>query len=242
MWYHQVPAFSKNYHVITYDVRCAGKTHSPREDYSMPLLAEDICELVKAIASANLKPEEVRCFLLGYSMGGRIALEAAINHPQMVRGLVLANSGVGLARPAPDATERRQALLDLLSKGDMKKVTEMMTTSAFSPGFRSRNPSEFDRYMKVKLQQKPDGLVRTMQTLGSATTPPDLSKVKCPVLIIVGENDAYMGVEQGKQAHEAIAGSKLVILSTGHASAIEAPDRFNAAVLEFLSGVRGSPT
>jgi 3-oxoadipate enol-lactonase len=81
-----------------------------------------------------------------------------------------------------------------------------------------------------------------MQALASTTTPPDLSKVKCPVLLIVGENDAYMGVEPGKQAHEAIAGSKLVILPTGHASAIEAPDKFNSAVLEFLSGVRGSTT
>jgi 3-oxoadipate enol-lactonase len=255
MWYHQVPVFSKSYCVITYDVRGAGKTDSPKGDYSMPLLAEDVCELVKAIAFVNLmsvdsmeqmmkaqKPEEAQCFLLGYSMGGRIALEAAINHPQMVKALVLANSGVGLARPAPDAAERRQALMELLSKGDMKKVTEMMTTSAFSPGFRSKNPSEFDKYMKVKLQNKADGLARTMQTLGSATTPPDLSKVKCPVLIIVGENDAYMGVEQGKQAHEAIAGSKLLILPTGHASAIEAPDRFNSAVLEFLSGVRGPTT
>jgi 3-oxoadipate enol-lactonase len=256
MWYHQVPVFSKSYCVITYDVRGSGKTDSPKGDYSISLLAEDLCELVKAIAFVNLmsvdsmeqmmkaqKPEEAQCFLLGYSMGGRIALEAAINHPQMVKALVLANSGVGLAPPpAPDAAERRQALLELLNKGDMKKVTEMMTTSAFSPGFRSKNPSEFDKYMKVKLQNKADGLVRIMQTLGSATTPPDLSKVKCPVLIIVGENDAYMGVEQGKQAHEAIAGSKLVILPTGHASAIEAPDRFNSAVLEFLSGVRGSTT
>jgi 3-oxoadipate enol-lactonase len=255
MWYHQVPVFSRSYCVITYDVRGSGKTDSPKGDYSISLLAEDVCELVKAIAFLNLmsvdsmeqmmkasRPDEAQCFLLGYSMGGRIALEAAINHPEMVKALVLANSSVGLTPPSPDAAERRRALLELLGKGDMKKVAEMMTTNAFSPGFKSKNPSEFGRYMKVKLQNKPDGLARIMQALASATAPPDLSKVKCPVLIIVGENDAYMGVEQGKQAHEAIAGSKLVILPTGHASAVELPDKFNSAVLEFLSGVRGSTT
>jgi pimeloyl-ACP methyl ester carboxylesterase len=47
-----------------------------------------------------------------------------------------------------------------------------------------------------------------------------------------------MGVEQGRQAHEAIAGSKLVILPTGHAAAVELPEKFNSAVLEFLSEVR----
>ena len=61
---------------------------------------------------------------------------------------------------------------------------------------------------------------------------------KCPVLIIVGENDLLMGAEQGKQARKAIAGSKLLILPTGHAAAIELPDKFNSAVLEFLSKVR----
>lgn len=51
----------------------------------------------------------------------------------------------------------------------------------------------------------------------------------------LGENDQYMGIEQGKQAHEARTGSKLVILPTGHAAAIVLPEKFNAAVLEFLS-------
>ena len=54
-----------------------------------------------------------------------------------------------------------------------------------------------------------------------------------------GENDLYMGVEQGKATHEAIVGSKLIILPTGHAAAIELPDKFNSAVLEFLSAVKG---
>ena len=253
MWYHQVPVFSKNYCVITYDVRGAGKTDSPKGDYPIPPLAEDVCELVKAITLLNMmnidsmqqmatatRPEEATCLLLGYSMGGSIALEAAIKHPEMVKALVLANSSLGFAPPSQESIGRRQTLMESLGKGDMKKVAEMMTTSAFSPGFKSKNPSEFDKYMKVKLQQKPDGLARIMQSLATAaTSPPDLSKVKCPILLIVGENDAYMGVEQGKQAQQTIPGLKLVILPTGHASAIEAPDQFNSAVLEFLSAVRG---
>ena len=76
-----------------------------------------------------------------------------------------------------------------------------------------------------------------MRSLGESTIPPDLSRVKCPVLLIIGENDLLMDVEQGKQAHEAIVGSKLVVLPSGHAAAIELPDRFNSTVLEFLSGL-----
>jgi 3-oxoadipate enol-lactonase len=92
--------------------------------------------------------------------------------------------------------------------------------------------------MKVKMQNKPEGITRLMGALATPSPPPDLSKIKCPVLIIVGEHDSYMSVEQGKLAQQAIAGSELVILPTGHAAAIEAPDKFNAAVLDFLSRVK----
>ena len=231
MWYHQVPVFSKSYRVITYDIRGSGKTERRKGEYSISLFAEDAYQLMKAI-----RVDEA--YFLGYSMGGRIALELALNHAELVKALVLANSSVGLIPPSPEALERRRVTLELLDKGDMKKVAEMMTTGAFSPDFKSKNPTEFKKYMKVKLQNKPDGIARLMRSLGMPTAPPDLSKVKCSILLIVGENDLYMGVEQGKQAHEAMASSKLVILPTGHAAAIESPEKFNSAVLEFLCGVK----
>ncbi len=231
MWYHQVPVFSKTYRVITYDVRGSGKTESPGGEYSISLFAEDLNQLMKAIRVED-------AYVLGYSMGGRIALELTISHPELVKALVLANSSVGLTPPSPETLERRRVTLELLDRGDMRKVAEMMTTGAFSPDFKSKNPTEFKKYMEVKLQNKPDGIARLMRSLSTPTAPPDLSKVKCPVLLIVGENDLYMGVEQGKRTHEAIAGSKMVVLPTGHAAAMEAPEKFNSGVLEFLSGLR----
>lgn len=127
-------------------------------------------------------------------------------------------------------------MAELLDKGDRAAFAEMMTGGAFSPGFKSRNPGEFKNYVKVKMQSKPDGLARVIRTLSAPASPPDLSRVKCPVLLIVGENDPYIGAEQAKKIREEIVGSKVVVLPAGHA-AIEMPDRFNAAVLEFLSGL-----
>jgi pimeloyl-ACP methyl ester carboxylesterase len=230
MWYHQVPAFSKNYRLITYDVRGSGKTESPKGDYSISLFANDVYELMRGI-----KVEDA--YFLGYSMGGRVALELALNHPEMVKALILANSSFGLIPPSPEAVERRRVMVELLDKGDINRFAEMMITAAFSPNFKSQNPIEFKKYMCVKLQNKPDGLTRLMRALGAPTSPPDLSKVKCPALLIAGENDQYMGIDQAKQARERIIGSKIVILPTGHAAAIEMPDKFNAVVFEFLFGV-----
>ena len=125
--------------------------------------------------------------------------------------------------------------MDLLDKGDIKKVAEIIATGAFTPGFRVKNPIEFERYLNVVLRNKPDGLARIMRSLFTPLASPDLSKVKCPVLLIIGANDPNIGVEQGQKAHEEIAGSKLVILLTGHATALELPDKFDSAVMEFLS-------
>lgn len=104
----------------------------------------------------------------------------------MVKALVLANSYVGLTPPPPEAAEQRRLTLELLNKGDMKRFAETMATDAFSPGFKYRKPSEFENYIKVKLQNEPDGLAQVMPLLGVPTSPLDLGKLKCPVRLIVG--------------------------------------------------------
>jgi 3-oxoadipate enol-lactonase len=231
MWYHQVSVFSKSYRIITYDVRGSGKTEISDVEYSMSLFVEDLYELMKAIRVEN-------SYVLGYSMGGRIALRLAIAHPDMVKALILTNTP-GVSPVLSEHAGRVGKTLEQLEKGDKNAMVEEMTTGAFSPGFKDKNPTEYEKYLKVKLQNKVEGLTRISQLAARESEPPDISKLKCPVLLIVGENDRVQRIEQAKQAQEMIANSKLVILPTGHASAIEAPEEFNSAVLNFLSGIRG---
>lgn len=230
MWYHQVPVFSKNYRVITYDVRGAGGTESSSTEYSLSLFARDLYELMTAI------PVKGDCFV-GYSMGGYIALSLAIDHPEIAKALILVNSAAGLITPPQEAVQRRQANIQLLEEGNIRKVAEIMTTGSFSPGFKTKNPKEFETSLKLKLAGKPDHLARVMRAIGSARRL-DLTRIKCPVLIIVGEYDLYLGVDGGKRLQQEIVGSKLVILPTGHAAAMESPEMFNSAVSEFLSQIK----
>jgi 3-oxoadipate enol-lactonase len=228
MWYHQVPLFSKSYRVIRYDVRGSGQTDSPPGEYSMSLLVEDAHELMKANGVKS------SCFV-GYSMGGRIALELSLKYPEMVKALVLANSsGGGIPRSVADQ-ERRKTTVELLDKGNVLASARMVTTGAFSPGYEKTCPDEFERYLSVKAQNKPEGLARLMKSLMAPSSPADLSAVRCPVLIITGDKDLHMTLAQAALVHREIVGSKLVVLPTGHASAIESPQKFNSAVLEFLS-------
>jgi len=235
MWYNQVPIFSKDYRVITYDIRGFGKTESRETEYSVLLFTEDLYQFTKAIGIDNT-------ICIGFSLGGSIAVQLAIDHPELVKALVLTNSSAGLpiATPSPKAMERGQQILELLDKGDIGTAAELMASVAFSPDFKSKNPVEFEKFVKSKLQNDPHQLAQVMRSLRGGAGAPDISRLKCPTLLIIGEYDSGMGPDRGKQLQQAIPNSRLVILAAGHSSPFEAPDEFNRAVLEFLSELKGA--
>ena len=230
MWYEQVPVLSQRSRILTYDIRGFGETEYPEGAAGLPLLAEDLYQLLRVLAID-------RAVVLGYSMGGRIGLQLAIDHPEAVKALILANSGVGAAPPAPEAVERRKRLVAMLERGEAEAVAEQMTAASFSPGLKERDPAKFERYKAVKLRNDPQRFARVWGVVATAS-PPNLSRLSCPVLIIAGEQDSFMPLGAARATHAAMPNSRLEILPTGHAAAIEAPEEFNRIVLEFLAGLQ----
>ncbi|MGD0765083.1 MAG: alpha/beta hydrolase [Dehalococcoidia bacterium] len=229
MWYGQVPVFSQRYGVLTYDVRGFGETEFPEAEVGAALLAADLRALLRAL-------DIPRAFVLGYSMGGRIALELALDAPEMVRALVLSNSGIGVGPRPPGAEERRRGLIDALERGDLETAAEQMTAASFSPGLKERDPALFERYKRIKLANNPRSFARVWGAMMRAS-PPDVSRLSCPVLLIAGERDGFMSLEAARSTHAAIAGSHLELLPTGHAAALEAPQEFNRLIFDFLAGI-----
>ena len=227
MWYNQVPEFEKRYQILTYDLRGFGRTEITSGSYSMKLFADDLYELLTILGIRS-------ACLLGYSMGGRIGLEFALKHPEMTTGLIFANSGVGEARTA-EMEERLKLMGDILQQGEIEAISEMMAVSSFSPGFKEKKPVIFEKYKSIKMQNDPSAYSAIMQAMfAEADAIPDLSSLKCPVLIIAGESDSFMEVAVAESMKSSIENSVLKVLSTGHAAAIEAPEEFNRAVLDFV--------
>ncbi len=234
MWYNQIPELAKKYKVLAYDVRGHGQTESQDNRFSMDLFADDLYELLKAL---NIN----KACVLGYSMGGRIGVTFALNHPDMTTGLVFANSGI----PGPDLQlspqeiaemeERRGQMLSLLETADIEVISDVMAEFSLSPGFRGREPEIFQKYKNVKLKNDPRHYAPIMQEIAKTIeNPPDLTQLKCPALIIAGEQDGFMSLDVAKSMELAIPNVRIKIFPTGHASAIEMPEAFNQAVLEFL--------
>jgi len=234
-WWNQVLVFSKHYRVLTYDVRGYGQTETPHEEYNTDILVQDLSELLNAL---DIKESHI----LGYSMGGRIALGLALAHPDKVKTLILANSGVvPMTRSQEEMEEmnrlRQQRMETVEKQGSLESVvTDESISMVFSPGWPEKNKGIIERYKKIQLKNTPQAYLTVARAMVWGTPPPDASPLRMPTLIIAAEHDTWSGAEAARAGQKLIAGSKLVIMPTGHASAIEQPDQFNHAVLDFLKG------
>jgi len=231
MWYNQVPELGEQYQVLSYDVRGFGLTEKTKELYSIDLFARDLYELLGTLEIKSV------C-LLGFSMGGRIALEFALTYPKMTTGLVLANSGVETS-PRPEMAKHRQVMGNILRQGQIKTISEIMTKGSFSPGFEKTNPEAFQRCMDIRMQNDPADYLEIMHAVDKALDSRlDLNRLECPVLMIAGDGDTLMGGSVAEHMKKAIGNARLKILHTGHLSAIEDPEKFNRAVLNFMQDLQ----
>lgn len=231
-WWNQIPSFSRRYRVLTYDVRGHGHTETPPAEYSIEILVQDLYELLRALRISET-------YLLGYSMGGRIALGLTLAHPEMVKALILANSGVAPVQRSEaemkQMMEMRQKRTEAVEKHGLAATIDETTAGVFSPGFAQKKPEVFARYKELRLKNDARAYLMVMKAMPWGAPAPDVSSLKCPVLIIGGEHDMGAGPEAARASQKLIPGSKLVVMPTGHAAKIEQPDEFNRAVLDFLA-------
>jgi pimeloyl-ACP methyl ester carboxylesterase len=231
IWFGQVPELSKYYQVLTYDARGHGQTDLPEGEINPNVLSEDLFSLLKAL---NIN----ETFLLGHSMGARVAYQFTLANPDMVKGLIMCD-GVG----GGPGKEEVLGTLEIARTEGIEGVVKERINQTFSPGFVENNREIVEQYRSVLRQMNVDGLIRFMQPMtqprekvrGNKKSTP--SKINCPAMIIVGEYDHLSGPSAGESAQKRIPGSQLKIFSTGHAPALEKQDEFNKAVLDFLSEI-----
>jgi len=166
----------------------------------------------------------------GLSMGGYVALAMVHRAPERVDGLVLAST-----RAAGD-TERgklnRAATLQLLEREGVAGVAAGMVPALLGETTRREQPDLADAVTRLITANPPEALaaaVRAMRDRPDSTAL--LPHLACPVTIIHGDEDTLIPVSEAEAMHEAVAGSRLVVLpGVGHLSNLEAPARFIEAL------------
>jgi 2-succinyl-6-hydroxy-2,4-cyclohexadiene-1-carboxylate synthase len=170
--------------------------------------------------------------LLGYSMGGRIALHAALARPECVQRLVLVGSSPGLA-PEVERAARRAADEELAARIEAIGLEAFAAEWAALPLWdgqpeRVRAAANADR-----LRNTPAGLAAALRGLGTGTLPSlweRLGELTMPVTLIVGERDAKFHAIAERMADRLTDARLVVIPGAGHAAQLEQPDRIAAAL------------
>ncbi|MGI9080482.1 MAG: alpha/beta fold hydrolase [Acidimicrobiales bacterium] len=177
-----------------------------------------------------------RASYVGYSLGGRLCLHLALDHPELVDALVLVGASPGLADPAERAQRRR---------GDESLAAQIESegTSAFvdrwlrQPMFAHLQPSAAD--LAARRANPPEGLAAALRLLGTGAQEPvwdRLGELTMPVQLVVGEADAkFDAIARDMATRMTSSPAEVVrIPGAGHAAHLERPREWTDAVSAFL--------
>jgi len=243
-WLFQVPDFARHYRTIVFDNRGVGRSAKPPGPYTIHEMADDTAGLLDVLGIA-------RAHVVGVSMGGMIAQELALRHPERVRGLVLA-----CTYPEPDAEVERQRQFSMAQFGatvaadgemriDLTALDPMLFFQHLLP--RVFNQAFIDQELP-KLMQLFSGalqygfsmeaiLGQVAAVMGHRATD-RLHQIKARTLVITGDADLLIPPANSRVLAEHIPNARLVTIPGGsHGFNFETPERFNREVLAFLAGV-----
>jgi pimeloyl-ACP methyl ester carboxylesterase len=175
----------------------------------------------------------------GASMGGMVSLQFALDHPDMVRSLILVDSYPHTPRAIREALEHWIA--DTEERGYarvMETFNDDYGTALFSPGFWEREPHfpAFETELVLKNLMPDPAFIGCCRAIQAFDVSARLPEIKAPALIVTpNEGIAY---EEGLRMHQQLARSELwAPEDVGHSVHLERPEQFNRRVLQFLSMV-----
>ncbi|HEV7673158.1 MAG TPA: 3-oxoadipate enol-lactonase [Candidatus Angelobacter sp.] len=221
MWAPQMPDLLNHFQVLRYDTRGHGASAVPPGDYTLDQLGQDALGLADKLGLANFA-------FCGLSMGGAVGQWLAINAPQRIISLVLANTSAKFGTPDTwDA--RRKAVLE----GGMPAIVDMVMQRFFSADKQESAWAQSTR--AVLLGIDPKGYIGCCAALRDADTRASLRKISVPTVVIGSDKDPSTPWEaHGAILARDIPGAKAVRMQTAHLSNLEQPRAFTTAVLDFL--------
>jgi pimeloyl-ACP methyl ester carboxylesterase len=229
MFAAQVAAFSPRYRCVTFDFRGQGRSEVTASGYDMDTLARDAALLIERLVLG-------RVHFAGLSMGGFVALRLAARRPDLLRSAIVLESS---ADEEPKETVGRYKLLGNLGwlfgyEIVAGRVMPIMFGKTFMTD-RSRK-AERARWRKRLIHNDRNGIRRALKgVVERAPIYPELSGVRVPTLVIVGDEDVATVPAKAERIAAAVPGAELVVIPhAGHSSTIEEPAAVNAAIARFL--------
>jgi 3-oxoadipate enol-lactonase len=221
IWDEQIGPLAERFSVLRFDARGYGRWV---DDSGEPFSRVD--DLLAVMDGAGL----ARAALVGESQGARVALEAALTHPDRVTALVLAS----LPGPAPELREFADQEAVLVARGEIDAALEH--AQRFWVAGPHRRLEDYDPALRERLAAM-DRRAMTAPQLGPERMglPEDFGAVAVPTLVLAGELDRDPVHAMARRLAAEIPGARLeVVAGAGHLVNLERPDEFTRLVAEFL--------
>jgi 2-succinyl-6-hydroxy-2,4-cyclohexadiene-1-carboxylate synthase len=234
-WAPHLDAFSEHFTVYAIDIIGHGESDAPVDltHYRMERAVDDLSALLDRLDLTSIA-------LLGYSMGGRVALHLALAVPERVGALALESASPGIADPDERAARVRadEALAASIERDGLAAFIDRWQRL---PLFASqqRLPREVQqRQRTVRLANRPTGLANSLRGMGAGAMTPVWDRLEtfaAPTLLLAGALDAkYVG--QGTAMAQLMPrATRLVLPDVGHTTHLEAPELFDRTVLDWLT-------
>ena len=221
MWAQNLPALAQNYHVIALDLLGTGESAKPHVDYKMDTWTDFIAEFLR------LKQIQ-RATIVGSVMGGALAVQFALNHPELSEGLVCAASNSGPGHKAGDAMAAgsspslagvRRGLLAVLF--DKSLVTDEFVRARFEYRLHADDGYTIERHLSDHR---------------APYTQEELSTIRVPALFVWCSQDEITPLKWGEDYAAAVPGANLAVIEAcGHYPNLEQPGEFTRAIINFLA-------
>jgi pimeloyl-ACP methyl ester carboxylesterase len=234
-WALTAPALAGSYRIVSVDLRGHGLSAKPtgENDYALEAMATDVYELLKSL-------EIKECALVGHSMGGMVAQLFILQHPEMVRALLLVDTAAEVPKGLlyDDRRKQRQTLVEIAKKEGMEAVFEAQLKVTPIPEAFKVNPEYIDVWRQQFLMTSREAYIACANGMSTRRSLiGDLGAISVPTLIVCGEYDEPF-LDPSKDMHEEVPRSELVIIpSAGHGPQMETPGEFNRVLSEFLARV-----
>ncbi|MCT7968224.1 2-succinyl-6-hydroxy-2,4-cyclohexadiene-1-carboxylate synthase [Laspinema sp. D1] len=229
-----IQSLSDKFYCVTVDLPGHGKTQICGGDdcYQMPQTAQGLIELLDALGI-------FRCYLLGYSMGGRLALYLTLHFPERFEKVILESASPGLSS-AEGRSQRRHRDEILAQQLETEDFYSFLSQWYQQPLFDSlRHHPSFDRLFQNRLQNQPKTLATSLRQMGSGSQPSLwelLPSHSVPLLLLVGEWDRKFQEINHQITQVCPVAQMEIIADSGHTIHWENPSAYLKSVINFFSG------
>lgn len=223
-WSEQLPALRQHFDVITIDLAGHGKTPATRDDFSMASFGRDVAEVVARL------PANQPIVLVGHSMGGPVAVEAAVLLGERVRGVIGVDTFASIGLPKPSQAENAARLAAF--ERDFRGTTRAFVSQSF---FRAdADPILRERIANDMASADPKVALAAIQGLNDWDGTQRLPLLKQPIATI---NADQVPLDAARLQRYAPSFRLITLAGQGHFLMMENPVRFNPVLIETIRGM-----